>query len=646
MKDRHQIRIIIYGLLVLLTFGLLTMRLYQLQIVQGDYFRLWADRNRFRLVPLDASRGIIYDRQGNILVRNIPRFTVTLVPAYLPDDPVEENAVFQRLARLLSLPATRADTLAIAQELGLNIEEIAGTNIRSIEEMVDEVRDLAPYRPVVLKQNVDRDTIFLIEEAHLDLPGVLVDASPIRQYLYGELISHVMGYIGHIPASQVEAYEANGYDVNEDRVGLIGVEAAFEDKLRGHKGQKYIEVDVAGREVRTVTENPPTPGRNLRLTIDVDLEEKMTQALQRGLEQANASIGVTIAMNPQTGEILGMVSLPAYDNNLFSGGISIADYSQLSSDPRHPLINHAISGRHPPGSTFKIVPAAAALQEGTITRRTQVKCQGTMWLPDQRFPDDTELGQTFYCWIHKLNRGHGDVNIISGIAHSCDIFFYWVGGGYLDEFEGLGLDGLAEYARLFGLGERTGIALPGENSGLVPTAKWKRLNYSERWVTGDTYNMTIGQGYVLATPLQMLNATAVVANGGTLYRPQILYQVLDDEGNVVQDFAPEVIRELPIDSQHLATVAEGMEAATVWGSAQAAYLDTVRVAGKTGTAEFFDPNIPLDKDGNLPTHAWFTAFAPVGEPEIALVVFIYNGGEGTAVAVPIAAEILRYYFGE
>jgi penicillin-binding protein 2 len=646
MKDRHQIRIIIYGLLVVLTFGLLTMRLYQLQIVQGDYFRLWADRNRFRLVPLDASRGIIYDRQGNILVRNIPRFTVTLVPAYLPDDPVEENAVFQRLARLLSLPATRADTLAVAQELGLNIGEIAGTNIRSIEEMIDEVRDLAPYRPVALKQNVDRDTIFLIEEAHLDLPGVLVEASPIRQYLYGELISHVMGYIGHIPASQVEAYEANGYDVNEDRVGLIGVEAAFEDKLRGRKGQKYIEVDVAGREVRTVTENPPTPGRNLRLTIDVDLEEKMTQALQQGLEQANASIGVTIAMNPQTGEILGMVSLPAYDNNLFSGGISIADYSQLSSDPYHPLINHAISGRHPPGSTFKIIPAAAALQEGTITRRTQVKCQGTMWLPDQRFPDDTELGQTFYCWIHKLNRGHGDMNIISGIANSCDIFFYWVGGGYLDEFEGLGLDRLAEYARLFGLGERTGIALPGENSGLVPTAKWKRLNYSERWVTGDTYNMTIGQGYVLATPLQMLNATAAVANGGTLYRPQILYQVLDDEGNVIQDFAPEIVRELPIDSQHLATVAEGMEAATVWGSAQGAYLDTVRVAGKTGTAEFFDPNIPLDKDGNLPTHAWFTAFAPAGEPEIALVVFVYNGGEGTATAVPIAAEIFRYYFGE
>jgi penicillin-binding protein 2 len=455
-----------------------------------------------------------------------------------------------------------------------------------------------------------------------------------------------MGYIGPVPANQVKAYEAKGYNVNEDQVGLIGVEAAFEELLRGHKGEKYIEVDVAGREVNTVSESPPIPGKSLRLTVDLAFQEQMIQALQRGLEQAGAGIGVAIAMNPQTGEILGMVSLPAYDNNLFSGGISAADYRRLSEDPYHPLINHAISGRHPPGSTFKIIPAAAALQEGVITRRTLVKCQGTMWLPDQRFPDDPELGQTFYCWIRKLNRGHGDVNIISGIAHSCDIYFYWLGGGFLDDFDGLGLERLTEYSHLFGLGEPTGIELPGENPGLAPTAKWKRINYSERWVTGDTYNMVIGQGYVLATPLQMLNATAAVANGGILYRPQILYQVLDDDGNMIQDFAPKLIRDLPIDPSHLATVVEGLEAAVVWGSAQGAYLDTVRVAGKTGTAEFFDPDIPPDDEGNLPTHAWFTAFAPVEAPEIALVVFVYNGGEGSDTAVPIAAEILRYYFGE
>ena len=210
----------------------------------------------------------------------------------------------------------------------------------------------------------------------------------------------------------------------------------------------------------------------------------------------------------------------------------------------------------------------------------------------------------------------------------------------------MGLDKLAEYAHLFGLGEATGVELAGENPGLVPSARWKRFNYAERWVTGDTYNMSIGQGYVLATPLQMLNATAAVANGGTLYRPQVLHQVLDGEGHVVQDFAPAVIRKLPIEPQYLATVAEGMEAAVVWGSARLAYLDSVRVAGKTGTAEFFDPDIPPDDEGNLPAHAWFTAFAPVEDPEIALVVFLYNGGEGSETAVPIATEILRYYFRE
>ncbi|MFZ5916322.1 MAG: penicillin-binding protein 2 [Chloroflexota bacterium] len=646
MQERFRIRIVLYGVVILLAFSLLTLRLYQLQILQGEYFARWADQNRFRLVLLESSRGIIYDRQGNILVRNVPRFTVTLIPAYLPDDPAEEERVFRRLAQLLSLPATRAEAQSLLLELGPSAQEPGLSQARSIQEMVEAVQDVAPYQPLVLKRNVSRDTVFQIEEQHLDLPGVLIETEPIREYPFGELIAHLMGYVGPVPAEEVGVYQAQGYDVNQDQVGLIGVEAAFEELLRGHKGEKYIEVDVAGREVQTVTENAPITGKSLRLTIDTALQEVMTQALQRGLDAAQAQIGVTIAMNPQTGEVLGMVSLPAYDNNLFSGGISVADYAALSQDPHHPLINHAISGRHPPGSTFKIIPASAGLQEGIITRQTRINCNGTMWLPDERFPDDPKMGQTFYCWIHKLDRGHGELNIISGIANSCDIYFYWVGGGFLDQFEGLGLEQLSHYAHLFGLGEKTGIDLPGENSGLVPTAKWKRLNYSERWTTGDTYNMSIGQGYVLATPLQMLNATAAIANGGTLYRPQLLYQVQDDEGNVVRGFQPEIIRVLPIEAVHIATVAEGMEAAVTWGSAQGAYLESVRVAGKTGTAEFFDPKIPADKDGNLPTHAWFTAFAPAESPEIALVVFIYNGGEGSETAVPVAAEILRYYFGE
>ncbi|OQY20182.1 MAG: hypothetical protein B6I34_08830 [Anaerolineaceae bacterium 4572_32.1] len=379
MKNRYQLRLVLYGLFILLVFALLITRLYQLQIIQGDYFKLWADQNRFRLVPLDALRGIIYDRQGNILARNVPRFSVTIIPAYLPDDPAEEQALFQHLGELLHLLATRKEARAVARELGLKDEDIRTLGIISIQEKVDEVRNIAPYRPLLLKRNVERDIIFQIEEAHLDLPGVLVETEPSRQYPYGELISHVLGYTGPIPANQVEEYEAQGYNINKDRVGLIGAESAFEELLRGNRGEKYIEVDVAGREVRTIAEIPSTTGHNLQLSVDVALQEKMTEALQRGLETSGAKLGVTIAMNPQTGEILGMVSLPAYDNNLFSGGISVADYAQLSQDPHHPLINHAISGRQPPGSTFKIIPAAAALQEGVITRRTQIKCEGTMW---------------------------------------------------------------------------------------------------------------------------------------------------------------------------------------------------------------------------------------------------------------------------
>jgi penicillin-binding protein 2 len=482
----------------------------------------------------------------------------------------------------------------------------------------------------------------------LDLPGVHIQIEPIRQYVSGDVTSHIIGYVGHIPGESVEEYINRGYDPNSDRVGLTGVELTFEDELRGHKGRKHIEVDVAGRESRTVGESElAEPGHNLILTIDLDLQRAMEGALYQGMNAVGSKAGVAIAMNPQTGEILGMVSLPGYDNNLFSKGISVKDYERLSSDPHHPLVNHAISGLYPPGSISKIVPAAAALQEGVVTPEMQFTCEGILWLPNKYFPDDPEQAQPFYCWIYKWGK-HGPINLISAIAQSCDIYFYIVSGGFRD-FEGLGLERLADYAYLFGFGERTGIDLPGENVGLVPSRKWKRLAYSEIWVTGDTYNIAIGQGFLLATPLQMLNATAAVANGGTLYRPHIVYQVTDAKGRARRSFAPEVIREIPVSPENLALVREGMRAAVEWGTAMNAYLPWVSVAGKTGTAEYFtdenkDGYPDRDRQGNLPTHAWFTAFAPVEDPEIALVVLVEGGGEGSGTAAPIAAQILQHYF--
>ena len=624
-------KFIAYRLIVVLAFIVLAAQLWRLQIVRGEQYRLMADRNRFRLVPLDAPRGVIYDRYGRILVRNVPSFSVTIVPAYLPKDERKEMAVFARLSALLGIPASSATA-----------SPVGGIAPRKgIKEMVEEARKVAPYTPITIKTNVDRETVFIIEEEHLDLPGVLIEVDPTRQYPTGALTSHIIGYMGPIPRERAGDYRERGYDFN-DKVGLTGIELSFEDELRGNKGCKYIEVDAAGREVRQVGDpHPPQPGHNLVLTLDLDLQQFMAEALRRGMEAAGSESGVAIAMNPKTGEVLGMVSLPSYDNNLFSGGISAEDYARLSSDPHHPLVNHAISGQYPPGSTIKPVHAAAALEEGVVDRDTTLTCQGIMWLPNKYFPEDPELAQPFYCWIHKYGRGHGSLNIVQAIAHSCDIFFYQLAGGF-EDFEGLGLERLAHYARLFGLGERTGIDLPGESAGLVPSKQWKWLNYHENWATGDTYNVAIGQGFILVTPLQMLNATVAIANGGTLYRPQIVYQVTDADGHVVKSFAPEVIRKVPVSEKNLAIVREGMRAAVEWGTAQRANLEGVTVAGKTGTAEY--PG-PLDEKGNLPTHAWFVAFAPVEDPEIALVVFVAGGGEGTTTAVPIAAEILRYYFG-
>ena len=613
-------RFVIFRAIIILAFIILTFQLWRLQLIEGEEYRSMAARNRFRLVSTRAPRGVIYDRKGRILVRNIPSFTVSIVPADLP--PEMEGQVFARLSALLDLPVSGED------------------NPRpGIAEMVERGRS-TPFSPVPIKRNVTQEAAFIIEEEHLELPGVKVEVEPIRQYTTGPLTAHVIGYVGYIPREWVEDYVKRGYDPN-DKVGLTGVELALEDQLHGTKGQKHIEVDAAGREVRTLGYPlEPKPGNNLILTIDLDLQRAVEAALRKGMEGVGSESGVAIAMNPQSGEILALVSLPSYDNNLFASGISPEDYARLSSDPHRPLVNHAISGQYPPGSAIKPMLAAAALEEGVIDRRTKIVCQGTLLLPNKYFPDNPELAQPFRCWIEKYGRGHGPLDVVEAIAHSCDIFFYQVGGGF-EDFEGLGLERLAEYARLFGLGEETGIDLAGESVGLVPSKQWKRLNYHESWTTGDTYNVSIGQGFILVTPLQMLNLTAAIANGGTLYRPQIVYQVVDAEGRVMWPFSPQVIRRIPVSEENLAIVREGMQAAVDWGTARRAKLEGVTVAGKTGTAEYPGPR---DEEGNLPTHAWFIAFAPVEDPQIALVVFIEGGGSGAEIAVPVAAEILRYYF--
>jgi len=651
-------RFVFFRALVVAVFVVIAARLWQLQVVSSQEYSRSADVNRFRLVPVDPPRGIICDRAGQLLVRNVPSFTVSVVPAGLPDDSVGRAAVLERVSELLGMPfdgpgaaggSAGADAWAVSPTPGPRPEG------RTIEEILRERREreeqegwgYSPYAPVRIASKVDRQAAFVLEEEHLELPGIVVEAEPLRHYVAGSLTSHILGYVGPIPSERAQDYledEDYGYEP-DDLVGLTGIELTQEELLRGKKGQKHVEVDAFQREVAVIAEEPPVPGHKLMLTLDLELQRAATDALRAGMREAGSPVGVVVALDPRTGEVLAMVSLPTYDDNLFSGGISFEDYTRLSSDRYRPLVNHAISGQYPPGSTFKIIPACAALTEKVINQSTRFTCKGTLLLPSKLYPDDWSQAQEFHCW---RERGHGALNVVGAIRQSCDIFFYQVTGGYMS-FRGLGIERLAEYSRLFGFGDRTGIDLSGEATGLVPSDRWKRQTYGENWVTGDTYNAAIGQGYVLATPLQVLNATAAIANGGTLYRPQLVYRVIDAEGNAVRELTPERIRELPVQEQDLALVRQGMLEAVTQGTAWLARIPGLTVAGKTGTAEYpgldEEGNLMLDEEGNLPTHAWFTAFAPYEEPEIALIVFLEGGGEGSQVAVPVAARILRYYFG-
>lgn len=665
-----------------LVFATFVVRLWQLQIIEGGTYKIQADLNLLTVVDVEAPRGLIQARGGEPLARNAPSYEVSIVPAFLPDDEAEEMAIYRRLSELLGIPASGRVEAAVEQlprlpsqalitvrylpvldrlsvlgpMLNRQITLVGEDYQVGIKEMVDEVRGFRDYKPHLIKRGLDRETALVISEEMLQLPGVRVRLIPSREYPTGALTSQIVGYTHGIPEERAQEYEDKGYFVGADLVGFTGIEAWYEDELRGQKGQRYVEEDVNGRVLRELSATEPVPGNNLKLTLDLELQQYATARLQQALDAPDirSRRGVVIAMDPQNGQILALVSLPTFDNNLFSDGITRDEYKvyeQLEADPYKPFLNHAIGDKLPPGSIFKMIPAAAALEEGVLDRNTRIMGEGRIVIPNKYFPNDPGRAQPFVCWIWLNRRGaHGSLNLVEGLAHSCDIFFYKVGGGFEEtRFEGLGEERLARYSRLFGLGELTGIDLPNEIAGLVPDRTWKRLTYGESWSTGDTYNMSIGQGFIEVTPLQMLNVTAAVANGGTLFRPQLLLRVTNQLGETVRDFQPEVLRYLPIDLTHLGTVREGMEAAVQYGTSTAAQIDGVRVAGKTGTAEFFCPSDELKyglchRGDPLPTHAWFTAFAPVEQPEIALIVYVYNGGEGSMIAVPVAHDILEWYF--
>jgi len=653
------------------------VRLFQLQIVEGARYKELADDNRFDTQNIPAPRGVIYDRNGSLLVRNIPRFDVMVTPADLPDSQAEIDAILRRLAELTGVP--------YSQEGEKAAECIPG---RGIVQLVAEGASIEPYKAWPVACDVDEQVARILREAQIDMPGVAVITLPVREYTTGVLTAAIIGYLGPISELNRAHYESLGFESGRDKVGYAGIEFLYQDTLAGRNGQQLVEEDVAGKLLRQVGSlTQPQPGNSLRLTLDTRLQAAAETALLKRMEFINSyageirtPVGVVIAMNPQTGEILAMATQPSYENNRLARFIPESYYNQLVANERgKPLINHAIADIQPPGSTFKLVTAIGALNEGVIDPEQELHDPGKITIANRYFPNDPGRAKEFVCW---KSDGHGEVDLLHAIAFSCNVYFYKIGGGFEDEVadEGLGIDRIVLYAHALGYGSRLGIDLPGEAAGLVPDRDWKRINQGESWSTGDTYNATTGQGSVLSTPLQVLNSVATIANGGKVMWPHIVKEILDGEGNLLQrnepcllwDIADGVVTpaeeigagcmQIPegllptfaqspdknVASWAIKLVQEGMRLVVTEGTASTyAQLENISSAGKTGTGEFCDKvarEKGLCEPGNWPTHSWYAAYAPYENPEIAVIAFVYNGGEGAVTSGPIVRQVLEAYF--
>ena len=675
---RVQLTLLAVGVLVLVFLA----RLFNLQILQEEFYSRQADDNRFDRISVPAARGVVYDANGSLLVRNLPSFNVYITPANLPDSEAEIEAIYLKLSELTGVPLDQEGPPAAACVAG-----------RGIHQLVEEGLTNLPFDPWPIACDIDEATARVLRQQQIDMPGVTVEAVPVRQYPTGVLTSAVIGYLGPIPAAEVDFWESLGFVPARDKVGYGGIELAYQDTLAGTNGLKLVEKDVAGSLLHEVgAGNPAMPGSSLLLTLDTRLQAIATTALQNRMEFLNrfagdvrTTIGALIAMNPQTGEILAMVSIPSYENNRLARFIPEYYFRQLSEDASKPLTNQAIQSSYPPGSSFKMVTALGALNEGVIDPNRTLFDPGLITIQNQYFPNDPGLAKDFVCWKEE---GHGHINFVQAIAFSCNVYFYKIGGGFENEVsgDGLGIDNLNIYARALGYGNLLGIDLPGEEDGLIPNPDWKRLNRGESWSTGDTYISVVGQGFVGATPLQVLTSIATLANGGRVMWPHVVREVLDGEGNLVRRYDPCVLWDigdgvlipsseiaagcpgLPPDTRDrliaehpespdillgpgvLDLVREGMRLVVEDDEGTAhdyAELDGISSGGKTGTGEFCDDTAfrrGLCIPGNWPTHAWYTAFAPFENPEIVVVAFVYNGGEGAITSGPIVKQVLEAYF--
>ncbi len=618
-----------------------------------------------------------------------------MTEAFLPAGAAEQQAIFERLSLLTGVPVTNTlQQEAVQQQAD---PAVVGTYTRLSQLFnapVDETLDLtgivpelpdsiaglaetysfAPNVPFVITSSVPITMAYIIEQESPFLPGVRVIEEPERHYPGGEYTAHIIGYMGPIPdESYLDRYE------RDDRVGWAGLEYAMEEVLAGEKGERQIEVDWRGRELRQIgLAVPPEAGYNLHLTLDLTLQRQAFEILAEWMQLRRETPSIdyvtgerslleveqaaVVVLNPNTGEILALVNIPTFDNNRFSTEVPVDYYLSLARNDYTPLVNHAISGQYPPGSVFKLVTAAAALQYGVISPSRRLFDPGSIIIPNRFAPLDPGRSQRFVCWNLE---GHGPMNMVEAIANSCDVYFYKVTGGFNQDGEtvdAVGVDRLHTMAVQWGFGRTQGIELPLEAPGNMPTQAWKRQTQGEPWSTGDDYNLSIGQGFMTATPLQVAQMAAVVANGGFLYRPTIIHHITDENGNIVQPFEPEVLNAVDVDREYLELIAEGMRLVNhreeqpdgsiqVFGTAGSVeWLDEYGIvtAGKTGTSEYCD-NIAIErrwcKEGEiLPTHSWYVGYAPFDNPEIVVAAFIFNGGEGSEWAAPVVRDVMKAYF--
>jgi len=573
----YERRLKFIGGVLFLAFLLILIKTGWLQIIQGERFFYLSQASRLRLVPLPNPRGLILDRKGEVLADNTASFSVAVVPENISDPD-----------RLLS-----------------RLKEVfPSMDVEACKKKIKRAQN--PFRPVILREKVELSKVIYLLEREEDFSSAVILAQPVRNYPQGDLLGNLLGYLGEVNKKELRALSGLGVEAG-DLVGKTGIERMYNSYLQGEKGGRQVEVDVYGRALKIISQRDPQPGDTLYLTIDLEM-----QKIAR--EEMGKRKGVVLIANPQTGQILTLVSLPSFDPNLFSRGISEKEWNEISSHPGNPLENRAIRGEYPPGSTFKIVVATAALEEKKIFPESTYYCPGYYKVGNR----------VFKCW---KEGGHGKVDLEAALVHSCDVYFYQLGLK-------VGTEDIIRYARLFGLGKPTGVDFPMEKRGFLPTPSWKKKTYKESWYPGDTANLSIGQGYILVTPVQMLTLVNAVANGGYLVKPYLVERIVDVRGNLVYQKTPER-EKIPVSSSTLNFLCRALKGVVEKGTGWRAKNKVVNIAGKTGTVEI---------EGSENPHNWFIGYAPTDNPTLSIVVLVENREEEISIAPQIAGKIFSRIF--